>query len=206
VLAARRIRSDSDRLVLTGLAVAAFAFAAQTTGQLVDYWTFHLRIAELNGNSASSAFSWVSAAAILGIGASFALVAVVAPAQRRRAAALAALFAFLLVDNRAHIHERLAHGKLLFLPILGAAFALLWQTSRNLPPRHRALIRGGLGFLFVSLVVHIAGPTVLSWAGWGVHDWQYQVKVAIKESTEKAGWILVCFGALAVLRSAWGSR
>ena len=196
-----RAQNPAGRLPVLAFAVAGAAFAAQATAQLVDYWAFGLRYAVLNGNSEASAFSWVSAVAICGTMIAFAALVVVAPEYRRITAIIAALFLFLLVDNRAHLHERLAHGKVVFLPALAAAFALLWTYSAHSAPRNRLLIRGGLGFLGVSLFVHLVGPSFLSWAGWTAGDWQYQVKVALKESTEKAGWILVCFGALADLRS-----
>jgi hypothetical protein len=196
-----RTQEPAGKLPILAFAIAGSAFAAQATAQLVDYWAFGLRYAVLNGNSEASAFSWVSAVAICGTAIAFAALVVVAPEHRRITIAVAVLFTFLLVDNRAHLHERLAHGKVVFLPALGAAFALLWSYSANCSPRNRLLIRGGLGFLGISLFVHLVGPSVLSWAGWTADDWQYQVKVALKESTEKAGWILVCFGALADLAS-----
>jgi hypothetical protein len=189
--------------MVAAFALAAAAFVAQATAQLVDFWAFHLRYSALNGNSTASAFSWVSAAAIFGTALAFAWIAIVAPDKRRIAAVIAALFTFLLVDNRAHLHERLAHGKVVFLPLLGTAFVLLWRFSGEGLSRHRLLVRGGLVFLAVSLFVHLVGPTVLQWAGWHSHDWQYQVKVALKESTEKAGWTLVCFGAVVAL---WARR
>jgi hypothetical protein len=205
-LALVRAQRPADRLPLLAFAVAGTAFALQATAQLVDFWAFDLRFAFLNGNSTASAFSWVSAVAIFGTCVAFVGLAVLVPEHRRLAATVAVLFAFLLVDNRAHLHERLAHGKVLFLPALGLAFGLLWYFSGLESPRTRLLVRGGLCFLAVSLFVHLVGPTVLSWAGWQSHDWQYQIKVALKESTEKAGWILVCFGALADLWSRYAEQ
>jgi hypothetical protein len=196
-----RAQNPADRLPLVAFGVAGAAFALQATAQLVDFWAFDLRFAWLNGNSTASAFSWVSAVAIFGTGVAFVGLVVRVPDHRRITATVAVLFMFLLVDNRAHLHERLPHGKVLFLPALGIAFGLLWHFSGLGSPRTRVLVRGGLSFLAASLFIHLVGPTFLSWAGWQSHDWQYQVKVALKESTEKAGWILVCFGALSDLWS-----
>lgn len=135
----------------------------------------------------------------------FAWIAVRARAARALAAATSLLFCFLLVDNRLHIHVRLAHGKALFLPILGTVFFLVWWMSREWPQRERKLVRAGLWFLTASLVIHLFGPSVLRLAGWWhENDWQDQVKVALKEATEKAGWILVCFGAVARVQSLRG--
>jgi hypothetical protein len=203
-LTARAV-ARTDRFTLLGIAVAAAAFTAQAAAQLVDLWAFDLRVAELDGNSVSSVFSWVSAAALLGTAVAFAGIASVDRKRRATGVAACVLFAFLLLDNRLHIHGRLTHGKLLFLPILGTAFVLLWRFWAK-PGRERALVRAGLGLLLLSLVVHLTGPTILSWGGWQATDWQDQLKIALKESAEKAGWILVCFGAAAQFRSSSAER
>jgi len=193
-----------DGLAIAGFAVAGAALVAQTTAQLLDFWAFDLRLTALDGNTdgASNAFAWVSGALMLASAISYGRIAVISTANRRLAGAIAGLLAFLVVDNRVHLHERVAHGKLLFVPVAGTAFVLLWRFSASQTPLERLLIRGGLGFLVVSYVVHLVGLTVLSWGGWHVHDWEYQLKIVLKESSEKAGWVLVFFGGLAHLRAS----
>ena len=193
-----------DGLAIAGFAAAGAALVVQATAQLVDFWVFdlHLRALDDNTDSASNAFAWVSVVLMLATAITYGRIAMISTANRRLAGWIAGLLALLVVDNRVHIHDRVAHGKLLFVPIAGAVFVLLWRFSAAQTPLERLLIRGGLGFLFVSFVVHLFGHTILSWGGWHVHDWQYQLKIVIKESSEKAGWVLVLFGGLAHLRAS----
>jgi hypothetical protein len=205
----RVVPAGTDRFGgLDGLAIAGFAAAGailvvQATAQLVDFWVFDLRLTALDDNTdgASNAFAWVSVALMLATAISYGRIAMISTANRRLAGAIAGLLAFLIVDNRVHIHDRVAHGKLLFVPVAGTLFVLLWRFSAAQTPLERLLIRCGLGFLVVSFVVHLFGHTALSWGGWHVHDWEYQLKIVLKESSEKAGWVLVFFGGLAHLRA-----
>jgi hypothetical protein len=38
--------------------------------------------------------------------------------------------------------------------------------------------------------------------GWTEDTWEHQVKIALKECTELAGWALICAGAVAAARKA----
>lgn len=192
-------RAEPDRLLIVGISVAAACALAQATAQLVDFWAFGLRIAALNGNTESNAFSWLAGAAMLGTTAAFALSAKFNRELRATSLALVGLFGLLLVDNRIGIHERLPHGKLMFLPLLGCVFALAWKLSASPSGQGRVLLRIGLASLFVSLLVHLIGPSVLAAGGWHTDDWEYQLKVSFKEATELAGWVLMFFGSLTLV-------
>ena len=200
-----RIRSASgealaaDPVLLAGVSLALAAAVAEWTSQLVDYWAFDLRYGALDGNSSAYAFGWVSALLMLTTIAAF-LVLARRGVHRRACSALAAAFAFFLVDNIANIHQRTPNGKLYMLPLFATVFALVWRVSTDSDPGVRRALRLGLGALGVSLAVHVAGPTVLARAGWPGHSWEYQVKIAIKECTELAGWALICAGAVSRAR------
>jgi hypothetical protein len=191
----------ADPVLLAGVSVALAAAVAEPTAQLVDYWAFDLRYPALNGNSSAYAFSWLGALLMATMIAAFVVLAR-SGVHRRACYALAAAFAFFLVDNIGNIHERSPNGKLYLLPFFGAVFALVWRLSTDSDPVVRRVLRLGLGALGLSLAVHLAGPAVLSWAGWPEHSWEYQVKIAIKECTELAGWALICAGAVACARKA----
>ena len=202
MLLARSTHGEShlDPLPTAAAATALAAGLAQATAQLVDFWAFDLRYPELNGNDSANAFGWLSVAMMVVALAAFAAAGL---AQRSRGLswALVPIFAFLVVDNRADLHERVAHGKLLFLPLLIVLFLLVWHVSIRSSPRSRRLLRLGLASLVVSFTIHLTGPTILSAAGWySDAAWQDQVKVAVKEATEVAGWILLAFGAVARLQ------
>ena len=160
-----------------------------------------MRYPELNGNSSAYAFSWLGALLMATTIVAFAVLAR-SDIHRRACYALAGAFIFLLVDNVADIHERSPYGKLYLLPLLGTVFALVWRISTDSDPAVRRALRLGLGALALSLAVHLAGPKILAWAGWPWHSWEYQVKVAIKECSERVGWVLICAGAVARARTA----
>jgi hypothetical protein len=200
VVAAAR-RSEVDRLCVAGIAVAAAVVVAQTAGQLVDFWAYNLRVAALNSSTDSSVFTWFGGLAMLVAAVSFAVLAVRVSRLRRTCVALTALFAFLLVDNRTQLHHRLPHGTLLLLPLLAVVFVLLLRIGRLAPRRIERLLQAAAICLVASLVVHVVGPSALAAFGWHAGDWQYQIKIAVKEGTELAGWILACFGALGLVRS-----
>jgi hypothetical protein len=201
------IRGDSgpaltaDPVLLAGVSVALAAAVAEPTAQLVDYWAFDLRYPALNGNSSAYAFSWLGALLMATMIAAFVVLAR-RGVHRRACYGLAAAFAFFLVDNIANIHERSPNGKLYLLPFFGAVFALVWRLSTDSDPVVRRVLRLGLGALGLSLAVHLAGPVVLARVGWTEDSWEYQVKIAIKECTELAGWALICAGAVAGARTA----
>ncbi|HEX5469787.1 MAG TPA: hypothetical protein VFW80_12145 [Gaiellaceae bacterium] len=192
--------TGTARLVATATALAALAAAAQAAAQLVDYWAFGLRYAALDGNSSANAFGWLSAAMMAVAVVAFAAAAL-DDRDKRASWGLAAIFLFLFVDNRLDLHELVANGKLLFTPLLAALFLLVRHVSARAPGPAAWLLKAGLACLVVSFTAHIFGPTILSWAGWGEQTWQDQTKVAIKESAEVAGWILISSGALARLRT-----
>jgi hypothetical protein len=192
--------AGTARLVATATALAALAAVGQMAAQFVDYWAFGLRYAALDGNSSANAFGWLSAAMMAVAAVSFAAAALDHRAERA-SWSLAAVFLFLLVDNRVDLHEAVAHGKLLFTPLLAALFLLVRHVSARTPGPAAYLLRAGLACLVVSFAAHIFGPAILSWAGWGEETWQDQTKVAIKEAAEVAGWILISSGALARLQT-----
>jgi hypothetical protein len=192
---------SADPVLFAGVSLALVAAVAQATAQLVDYWAFDMRYPALNGNSSAYVFSWLDALLMATTIAAF-LVLALGNIHRRTSYALALAFAFFLVDNIANIHQRSPDGKLFLLPLFGTVFALVWRVSADSDPVVRRVLRLGLGMLGLSLAVHLAGPTFLARAGWSEHSWEYQVKIAIKECTELAGWALICAGAVAGARKA----
>jgi hypothetical protein len=168
------------------------AFAALTievTAHLLDYGLADLHVRLLD---ASSEWSWSHVVATTAF-ASAAAVAVFA-ARRRRGEArqwwiLAALFSVLFADNVARAHEAVPKWPLVVLPALvGVAIGVV-RLARDTAVFRVAL--AGLGLLVTSFVIHVLGHAIVHGAGWGPDTWGYQIKVALKEGTELAGWVLV---------------
>jgi hypothetical protein len=181
--------------VLGVLALVSAAIAAH----LIDFGVYDLRIRAMNAGLGSSPVGWVSPIAI-----AVALAATLLLVRRGRAGAwLAAVLAVVLVLSTRHLGESLPHWRLLLLPPLGLALFLLWRAADSLDPLAGRTCRAGCVLLVGAFGLHVFGATVLHALGIGDNSWTYQVKVALKEGLEIAGWLLVASGLAA---TAWGMR
>jgi hypothetical protein len=177
-----------------GTVVTVVLAIAATVGHLVDYAAFDFRIRALDTNTHASVFGALSLVALAASFAAAAINAVKEPEQRARGAALAAVLGILLVLRVVHPEDVV----LLALPLIAAAFVLLWWW-RTSDARARRVLRAGCLLLAASLVVRRFGFDAVKTLGYGIDTWAYQVRVALKHSSELAGWLLV---AIALLASA----
>jgi hypothetical protein len=182
----------ASRLVRTALAVAAVLVAAEALGHLLDFGVWGLRIQALNADAENGMGPWIASLAIF-VAAGAATVRALG-ARRRDFAALAAILGFLAIGGRLDLRSSVPHWMLLYAPLLAAAAVLVWRLVPE------PIARIGLAALALSLVIHVAGPPLLARLGWGPASWAYQVKIAIKEGTELAGWTLVAAALLSGLR------
>jgi hypothetical protein len=170
---------------------AAIAAAAATAGaHLLDFSLLDLRSPALDADVNWSISDTISVVAIAVTTIAVALVATTA--RSLMLLPLIGLLAFLVADDAIQIHERI--GKPLELAIvLPAALLLLWFSYTHASSGGK-LVRLGLGLLACSFVL---GSTdhLIELLGWSAADWQFQLKVAIKQAAEIAGWILIAFGA-----------
>ena len=65
--------------------------------------------------------------------------------------------------------------------------------------------RAGVTLLVLSLAIHVIGPPIERLAGWGEDSWGTQLKIALKEGTELAGWALVVPSLLLLRRRVTAS-
>jgi len=169
----------TKRLIAAGILLAVAAVAAQTAVHLANGLLFDGRYTQLNADSEYTPFSWASTVA------SFSAASVVLGAaivfERRRSLLLAAVLAYLSLDDAIRLHERLAETALghglalpsymirllwpaLYVPILVLAVALLWTFARKIPTSARRLTGFGV-LLLASAVVAEALSTILLRAG-----------------------------------------
>jgi hypothetical protein len=87
------------------------------------------------------------------------------------------------------LHEQTGAWPLLYAPTLGGLAAALWAVAEG--TELARIMLAGLTLLVVSLAVHVVGHELVQALGWGPETWGYQVKVALKEGIELAGWALV---------------
>jgi hypothetical protein len=85
--------------------------------------------------------------------------------------------------------DRLANGKLVYAPLLVVLVVCVWRLLGS--SDHAALMFTGLVALFVSYTIHILGMAVMHGLGWASDSWGFQVRAALKEGMELAGWLLV---------------
>jgi hypothetical protein len=192
-----RSRWTSNRATVAAwpFAVAGAGLAAVVITHLVNFGADDLRIPLLNANSSSS---WSHLVVVATLIAAMALAVIDAIRDDGRGGLwliATAILTFLSVDEISPLHthvDQMSWGKALYAPILVALCACLWRLSAGRP--QRVLVRAGIVTLVISFAIHVFGPHVLTALGLGASSWAYQVKVALKEGTELAGWLLVLAG------------
>ncbi len=157
--------------------------------QLVDFRAFDLRYRFLNASYEWS-YSHVLATAAFAVGAAVSTVGVARNRSNPTAwRALAAIFLFLTVDNVTRLHEHVPGWAVFYAPLLVALAVAADRVARK--TAWFVTVRTGLVLLGLSLVVHVVGHAVVNAAGWTTGSWPFQCKLALKEGTELAGWLLL---------------
>jgi hypothetical protein len=171
------------------LALAGGALAVEVTTHLVNFGAYDLRIRVLDS---SYEWSWSHLAAT----GAFAAAAVIGSigakrvARKRRAwLVLSALFAVLFVDNVTRFHTHVGVWPLIYAPLFGAVLVAVLAVSRDTELAGTTV--AAIALLVASLGIHVFGHQLVRELGWGADSWPYQVKVALKEGTELAGWVLL---------------
>lgn len=191
-------------LLSVGAGLAVAGVVVQTTAHL-----FHSFVAEsiysLNADrDAFSAFAWASSTATFA--AAFVALLLYALTGRLRLLVLALVLAFLSLDDAVAIHERLAARAEnvlgapelsqrilwigLFLPLIGAAFVLLADLSRELEPRTRKFVHTGLALLVFAILAEASAHFTKN-HGYGDGTTYDSFEVVVEEGAELAAWILI---------------
>jgi hypothetical protein len=184
--------SSGERIARVGLVVAAAVVAAQVTAHLVDYWALGLRFPSLDSASEDSVFARLGTLAMLAC--ALATLGVARRASSRLALVLGLGCVWLFVDAFFDVREHVPHRTLIYIPLLGAVLVGYWLLARSFAGPARRIVGAALALLVLSAAIHVLGPSVLRVLGWGPADWPYQVKIALKEATEIAGWTLLATG------------
>jgi hypothetical protein len=194
----------------TVLAIAAALVSGAASARPGDWLAF-----DLNPSGEGNIFAWASTVAAFGAALAAALHALVFRARRRLFAALAAICAFLSLDDMATVHERLGakvfdqwlglpdylSGQLeitLYAPLFASALVILWTLSREEPRRIAATLVAGVALLVFAVACEFVGVGTRRLADEGV-TWVNEVRIAVEEAAELSGWILVATALAAVL-------
>jgi hypothetical protein len=163
-----------------------------------------------------SLLDWLSVAALAATALGAAAGALYVPEGRRRFASLAAILAFLAVDDAFGVHERVTgaiagwlgvsgRGDALFLvpylPLLAAAFGLLWRAAQAAGRPARTIMRLGLALLVAGVAMRLAAAFVAT-AGISLAAWAKTLGVAAMHDAELAAWVLLASGLASALAAA----
>jgi hypothetical protein len=202
----------ADRLLSAGLVLGFAALLAQTVIHVANDRFLGTKVL-FDANDDASAFTWLSVTAEAAASTAIAVYAA-SGRVRRRFLVLAAALAFLSLDDEVALHERTAVvvrrdflglpddwinrvvWPAIYLPILAAAFILLWDLSQRAYPAARKWLRVGLGLLVAGVALEVLTaplPTTREDGGW-----PYTIETAIEEGVEFLGWAVIASAAVAV--------
>lgn len=175
----------------------------------------HLLNAALDGsqyfsaNGENNPMAWSQSAAIFAAAFVCALHTAVVSRRGRTLAALAAILAFLSLDEMLIVHERIVGRVLevlalpivwdsvvwpvLYLPLLGALLLLLVRVARQAPKRVGRRVLVGVGLLLAAVAAEVLSAPISTG-----QDWPHTVEGAFEEAAELVGWILITTGLTAI--------
>lgn len=200
---------DVTRLVLSiGAKAVVVAVTFQSFAHLVNYAVFDLTIHNLDADQEATVFSWASASVTFAGAVMAVLLAVAQPGRRWRFALLSALLAFFSLDDAVSVHEKLgevgedlASARLLwpvlYIPLLAAAFLLLWALTQDALPPARRFVRLGLAMLVTAVALEMGSAALVSGDRNG--HILYELEVVAEEGLELGAWILISSALAAVV-------
>jgi hypothetical protein len=199
-------RTRVERILWAGVCIAAAGVMVQTAAHLVNVRVLDGEVWSLSADVDGNAFAWASAASTLAAAFLAAALALLLPRRAHMLWLLAALLAFLSLDDIARIHETtgrwvvglsgadLDYSRLvwpvLFLPILLACWVLLLRTAGTMDPRSRRALYVGLGALGAALAAEAVSTAWIA-NGAAAGSWPDAIEVVFEEGAELAGWILI---------------
>jgi hypothetical protein len=194
------------RIRRLGVALVVAAVAVQSVLHGVGAAFLGGDVELLDANEEATPATWASTAAVFAAALAVALLAVVRAQRRWLYGGLAALLAFLSLDDVAQLHERLNRfgeaWTVYAVPLLGLTLILLWQVAQDASSGDRRLIRIGLALLVLAVVMETLQRLWLD--GYDEDSWVWALDTGIEEASELAGWGLVATALLAVMAGVYG--
>jgi hypothetical protein len=202
-----------DRIVRATAWTAVVLVAVQTLVHLTNALALDYRVWNMNADADGNALSWLSSTTTFAAALSAALLAVLPGPMRRRMAALAAILAFLSLDDIVGIHEEVGEDvtdqlavadelarivwPAIFFPLLAFVAVVLLQARRHASRGARQLLSVALVMLTLAILAEGA------WSSWYLAGGEIEtppdaVEVAVEEGLELAAWILIAGSLLAV--------
>ena len=199
---------DQRSLVVAGVLLALLAVTVQTALYMADIYAFDRRVRTFDIDSEGGFPAWAASIATFSTGFAALLLSFVESSRRLRLLALAGAVTFLSLDESLIIHERLGLAvtealnlsdkylrvawPAVYLPLLAAVAALVFQLARTSTDPARRLLVIGLVVLAGAVGLEIAGLALDLIPG--TRGWLYTAQIALEEGAELAGWILLTTG------------
>ena len=203
-----------DRVLALGIRLALFAVSFQTVAHLVNEFVLDGDVRNFDADAEFAMFAWAGSIAIFAAGLGAALVALLE--RRQLLFGVAAVLAFLSLDEIVQIHEQLALKLtsglglpdyvgvrlwlVLYAPLLLLLALALWRLAQDLRVDVRRALVAGLGALVVAVGLEAVGlPT--KWLDDRGVEWPDVLRIAAEEAAELGGWLLVASALLATVVS-----
>lgn len=199
------------RLLRPFLALLVAATLVQSLLHVVDVTVFDLRVQRINADADLSLDGWMGTLTTGLTAWGALLLALLVPRARVALGVLAALTAYLSLDDMLSLHEAVAHAlshrqqyahmgydvwPLVYFPLMCGVGWLLLRTARSGDVRTGRLLVGGLACLAVAVGLEALAPALFA-AGSGHGQPLYESEVVVEEALELLGW-----GSMAVAMSA----
>ena len=198
-----------DRLLTFGLRFAVVAAVVQTAVHLLNAISLDKRA--LNVNYEDTPFAWASTVAAFSVAFVAIVHAVALPRDRLAYVVVAAVAAFVSLDDMVAIHEDIGTAAadalglaqsydsvlwpLVYFPLLGLGVVILFRHARRAPERPRHFVYAALVLLAFALAAEVvSGP----WTG-GEEEWPHVIEGGFEEAAELAAWILAAAALTAMM-------
>lgn len=193
---------------MLGTWLAVLAFCVQGVAHLVVYRT---TISAVNVDAEAGVWAWAGSSATFAAAVGVLLLIVVRPVATKPLVVLAVVLAYFSLDDAMSLHERIVHRHVhslgpiddaagivwpvVYLPLLVAAFGLLWTLASFFTERAGRFVRGGLWMLVAAVLTEFVAVAITQASG---HDtFLYHLEVVVEEGLELAGWVVVATGVIA---------
>jgi hypothetical protein len=208
------VSDDADPVLSFSRALAVTLGLALIAAHLLNSFALDGSVRQLDADEERTIFSWASSSATFAGALVAMLLALWLPRLRFRFGALAAILAFFSLDDAIGVHEVLsevstddlglpiAAQRLLwpvgYLPLAAVAITVLASVAQT--GRRRTYMIAGVGLLALAIASELAS---VMWNGLFFDSETLDVlEVAVEESAELAGWILVAASLAATLHLA----
>lgn len=204
-------------LIRHGYVIAGGTIAALSAAHIVGVRLLDNAITNLNADEEGNVLAWAGSASIFAAAFAALVLALTAASVDGRLLAVAGIAAALSLDDAIVLHERLAKRVVdalgmsegaqrlawppIYLPLLAVMLFLLLDAARRIPPTAGRSLRVGLGLLGLAVATELVSAYPMIVLDVELGSWPDALEVAVEESAEIGGWLLIAF-ALAAAAAA----